>query len=131
MFQYSNYKKLQRLPKDSPERVQFILEAHKNEERLLEFLALLRIAIIRPSEQIEKLLADWIAFTFTNRIRQDIPIMVEKIRGRELVRESPPIEEYNSLKRDITKAKMSFPYLGKALADPNFDINNIYLLVQE
>ncbi len=59
---------------------------------------MLRIAITRPSEQIEKLLADWVAFTYTKRITQDVPLVPEKVRGGELVREAPPINEYNSLK---------------------------------
>jgi hypothetical protein len=102
MFQYSNCQKIQQLSKDTAIRDQFILEAHRNEERLLEFLTLLKIIEARPSEEIEKALADWIAFTFTKRIREEAPIIVEKVRAGELVRESPPIEEYNSIKRNIT-----------------------------
>ena len=131
LFQYSNCKKIQAFPKESPERAQFILEVHKNEERLLEFLALLRIAIARPSEQIEKSLADWIAFTFIKRIRNEAPIIPEKVRGGELVRESPPVEEYDNLKRDLSKAKIALPYLEVALDDPHFDKNDIHILLRK
>jgi hypothetical protein len=47
MFQFSNCQKIQQLSKHSPIRDQFILEAHRNEERLLEFLTVLRIAQTR------------------------------------------------------------------------------------
>src|SRR5919108_5669088 len=43
LFQYSNCQKIQQFPKDSPERAQFILEVHRNQERLMEFLAILRV----------------------------------------------------------------------------------------
>src|SRR6188472_4672947 len=56
MFQFSNCQKIQQLSKDSSIRDQFILEAHRNEERLLEFLTMLRVAQTRPSEEIEKAL---------------------------------------------------------------------------
>jgi hypothetical protein len=126
LFQYSNCQKIQQFPKDSPERTQFILEAHKNEERLLEFLSMLRVALARPSEQLEKALANWIAFTFTKNLREEAPIIPEKVRAGELVRESPPLEEYNNLKRNIAKAKISSPYLKEALENPHFDINEVY-----
>ena len=54
LFAYRNCQRIQEFPKDSPERAKFILEIHKNEERLLEFLAMLKIGIARPSEEIEK-----------------------------------------------------------------------------
>lgn len=127
MFQYSNCQKIQQLSKDSHIRDQLILEAHRNEERLLEFLTMLRIAEQRQSEDIEKVLADWIAFTFTKRIREEAPIIPEKVRAGEVVRESPPIEEYNSLKRSIAKAKTTSRYLIAALENPNFDINEVYI----
>jgi len=128
MFQFSNCQKIQELSKDSPIRDQFILEAHRNEERLLEFLTMLRIAQTRPSEEIEKALADWIAFTFTKRIREEAPIIPERVKAGELVRESPPIEEYNQIKRSVTRARMSSPYLQDALGNPSFDINKVYVL---
>jgi hypothetical protein len=126
LFRYSNCERIQQFPKDSPERTQFILESTKNEERLLEFLSMLKIAIARPSEHIEKALADWIAFTFAKKIREEAPLITEKVRAGELVRESPPLEEYNRLKRNITNAKMSLPYLKEALENPHFDINEVY-----
>jgi hypothetical protein len=128
MFQFSNCQKIQQLSKDSPIRDQFILEAHRNEERLLEFLTMLRIAQTRPSEEIEKALADWIAFTFVKKLREEAPIIPEKVRAGEIVRESPPIEEYNQIKRSITKAKMTSDYLKEALEEPKFDINKVYTL---
>lgn len=128
MFQFSNCQKIQQLSKDSPLREQFILEAHRNEERLLEFSTMLKIAQIRPSEEIEKALGDWIALNFAKRIREEAPIIPEKVRGGELVRESPPIEEFNQIKRNLAKAKLSFPYLKEALQNPQFDINKVYAL---
>ena len=128
MFQFSNCQKIQQLSKDSLLREQFILEAHRNEERLLEFSTMLKIAQIRPSEEIEKALGDWIALNFAKRIREEAPIIPEKVRGGELVRESPPIEEFNQIKRNIAKAKLSFPYLKEALQNPHFDINKVYAL---
>lgn len=128
LFAYRNCQRIQQLPKDSPERSKFILEVTKNEERLLEFLAILRIAIARPSEEIEKALSDWIAFTFTKRLREEAPIIPERVRAGELVRESLPIEEYNQIKRNITKAKNSSTYLREALQKPEFDINRVYRL---
>ena len=126
LYRYSNCQKIQQFPKDSPERAQFILESTKNEERLLEFLTMLKIAIARPSEYIEKALADWIAFTFAKKIREEAPLITEKVRAGEVVRESPPLEEYNRLKRNITNAKMSSSYLKEALEHPHFDINEVY-----
>jgi hypothetical protein len=128
LYAYRNCQRIEQFPEDSPERAKFILETHKSDERLLEFLAMLRIAIARPSEKIEQSLADWVAFTFTKRIREEAPIIPEKVRAGELVRESPPIEEYNNLKRNVTKAKMSSPYLKEALESPTFDINKVYAL---
>jgi hypothetical protein len=128
LFAYRNCQRTQEFPKGSSERSKFILEITKNEERLLEFLAMLRIAIVRPSEEIEKALADWIAFTFTKRLREEAPIIPERVRAGELVRESPPIEELNQIKRSVAKAKMSFPYLRDALENPDFDINKVYTI---
>ena len=127
LFAYRNCQRIEQFPEDSPERAKFILETHRSDERLLEFLAMLRIAITRPSEKIEQSLADWVAFTFTKRIREEAPIIPDKVRGGELVRESPPIEGYNNLKRDVTKAKISSSYLKDALENPTFDINKIYM----
>lgn len=128
LFAYRNCERIEKFPESSPERAKFILETHRSDERLLEFLAMLRIAIARPSEEIEKALADWVAFTFTKRLREEAPIITEKVRAGELVRESPPVEEYNNLKRDVTKAKLSSPYLRNALENPAFDINEVYIL---
>jgi hypothetical protein len=101
---------------------------YRHAERLLEFLTILRIAQTRPSDEIEKALADWIAFTFTKRIREEAPIISERVRAGELVRESPPTEEYDQIKRSVTRAKMSSPYLQDVLANPSFDINKVYVL---
>lgn len=128
LFAYRNCQRIEQFPEDSPERAKFILETHKSDERLLEFLAMLRIAITRPSEKIEQSLADWVAFTFTKSIREEAPIIPERVRAGELVRESPPAEEYNNLRRDVTKAKISSQYLKDALENPNFDINKVYAL---
>jgi len=128
LFAYRNCERIQNLPKESPIRDQFILEAHRNEERLLEFLALLRVAMARPSEEIEKSLADWIAFTFTKKMRDEAPIIPGKVRAGELVREPPPIKEMNQINRSVTKAKMSSRYLKDALKKPDFDINKVYRL---
>ena len=89
LFAYRNCQRIQELPKDSPERANFILEIHRNEERLLEFLAMLKIGIARPSEQIEKALADWVAFTFAKRIREEAPIIPERVRAGAIVMRSP------------------------------------------
>ncbi|MFZ0510298.1 MAG: hypothetical protein WAM14_01720 [Candidatus Nitrosopolaris sp.] len=129
LFAYRNCERIEQFPEDSPERAKFILETHKSDERLLEFLAMLRIA--RPSEKIEESLADWVAFTFTKRIREEAPIIPEKVRGGELVRESLPVEEFDNLRRNVTKAKISSPYLKVALQNPTFDINKVYALSAE
>lgn len=126
MFQYSNCQRIQQFSEDSTERDRFILEIHRNEERLLEFLAMLRVALARPSEKIEQALADWIAFTFTKKIINEAPIITDTVRAGGLVREHPPIEEYNNLKRNVTKAKISSPYLKDALENPSFDINKVF-----
>lgn len=128
LFAYRNCQRIQQFPKYSSERSKFILEVTKNEERLLEFLAILRIAIARPSQEIERALSDWIAFTFTKRLREEAPIITEKVRAGELVRESPPIEEYNQISRSIAKAKNTSDYFREALEEPKFDINQVYLL---
>lgn len=57
---------------------------------MIEFLALLRIALVRSSEEIEKALADWIAFTFMKRLMDETPIIPERVKGGQIVRESPP-----------------------------------------
>lgn len=128
LFAYRNSERIEQFPENSPERARFILETHRSDERLLEFLSILRIAIARPSEDIEKALADWVAFTFTKRLRDEAPIIPEKVRAGEVIRESPPIEEYNNIKRDITKAKMSSNYFKEALENPTFDMNKVYSL---
>jgi hypothetical protein len=128
LFAYRNCQRMQEFPRDSPERTKFILEITKNDERMLEFLAILRVAIARPSEQIEKALADWIAFTFTKRMREEAPIIPQTVRAGVQVRESPPIKEMNQIKRSVTKAKMSSIYLKGALGKPDFDINKVYVL---
>ena len=46
----------------------------------------------------------------------------------KVVGESPPIEEFNEIKRNIAKAKLSFPHLKEALQNPHFDINKVYAL---
>lgn len=126
LFAYRNCERIQEFPKGTLERSKFILDITKNEERIIEFLAILRVAISRSSEGIEKALADWIAFTFAKRLREEAPIIPEKVRAGKIVREPPPIEEYNNLKRNIAKAKISSPYLKEALKDPHFDINEVY-----
>jgi len=107
LFQYSNCQQIQRFPKNSPERA-FILEITKNQKGCWSFLALLRVALVRPSEKIEQALADWIAFTFTKKIPEEAPIIPENVKAGRHIRQSPPIEEFNTIKRDITKAKISF-----------------------
>jgi hypothetical protein len=128
LFAYRNCERIQQFPKDSVDRSKFILEVTKNEERLLEFIAILKIAIARPSPEIEKALSDWIAFTFTKRLKEEAPIVPEKVRGGIITRESPPIEKYNEIKRSITKAKASSPHMKNALQDPKFDMNDLYVL---
>jgi|SRR6476620_2061519 len=51
LFAYRNCERIEQFPEASPERARFILETHKSDERLLEFLVMLRIAIARPSEK--------------------------------------------------------------------------------
>jgi hypothetical protein len=127
LFAYRNCERIEQFPESSPERTKFILEAHRSDERLLEFLSMLRIAIARPSKEIEKELANWIAFTF-RRLREEAPIIPERVRAGGLVRESPPLEELNQIRRSITKAKNSSTYLNEALEKPEFDINRVYAL---
>ena len=79
---------------------------------------MLRIAIARPSEYIEQALANWIAFTYTKRIRKEAPFIPGKMKAGELVRESPVIEEYKNLQRNAINAKPSSPYLKDALENP-------------
>ena len=62
IFQYSNCQKSQKFPKGSAKRTKFLLGAH--EERLLEFLALSRVAMARPSDKIEQALAYWILILY-------------------------------------------------------------------
>ena len=89
---------------------------------------MIRVALARPSEKIEQAL-DWIAFTFTKKIKKkEAPIIPEKVRAGGQLRESPPIEELNQVKRSVTKAKMSSEYLKEALEEPKFDINKVYAL---
>jgi hypothetical protein len=107
----------------------FILEVQKSESRLVELLSMLKLAAAHPSETIEQAIADWIAFTYTKKIREEAPVITERVKAGELVRESPPVEEFNSVKRIIAKAKMSSPYLISALENPSFDINKIYALI--
>ena len=126
IYRVSNCEKIEKFQKDSPERTAFILATTKNEERLLEFLVLVRIAMKRPSEKIEQAMEDWIALNFSQKIRDEAPIIPEKVRAGEVVRESPPIKEYNSLRRNITKAKASSEYLTNALKTPKFEINQLY-----
>ncbi len=128
LFRYSNCQKSKQFQDGSPEKTMFLLEAHRSEERLLEFLSIIRVALARPSEKIEQALEDWIAFTFTKKIRDEAPIIPEKVRAGVQVRENPPIEEFNQLKRSITKAKMVSPYLKNALENPHFDINEVFEL---
>jgi hypothetical protein len=118
LYQYSNCQRIKQFSENSPQKEKFIFEVQKNETRLTELLAILKLAAVQPSEQIEKSLADWVAFIFTNRIREEAPLISERVRAGENVREPPPIEEYNSLKRNIAKAKISIPYLKDALKNP-------------
>ncbi|HEY7571951.1 MAG TPA: hypothetical protein VH796_11345 [Nitrososphaeraceae archaeon] len=128
LFQYSNCQRIQQFSKDSKQRDTFILEIQKNESRLVELLSMLKLAAAHPSERIEEAIADWIAFTYTKKIREEAPIIPEKVRAGEVVRESPPPEVFNSVKRSIAKAKMSSTYLISALENPNFDLNKVYAL---
>jgi hypothetical protein len=89
---------------------------------------MIRVALARPSEKIEQALEDWVAFTFSKKFREEAPIIPEKVRAGGQVRESPPIEEFNQVKRSVAKAKMSSEYLKEALEEPKFDINNVYAL---
>jgi hypothetical protein len=131
LFRYSNCQKMQQFPKDSPERVMFILEAQKNELRLLEFLSMLRIASSRPSEAIEQALADWVALSYSKKIREEAPIIPEKVRSGEQARESPPIDKLNKIAISVTKARISSDYMRDALAKPDFDINRVYKLTMD
>jgi hypothetical protein len=54
-------------------------------------------------------------FERVKRIGEEAPIIPEKVRAGEQVRESTPIEQYNSVKRSIARAKMSSHYLIGAL----------------
>ena len=58
LFRVSNCKRIKEFSKDSAMRDHFILEAMKSNERLLEFLTMLRLTSTHPSEKIEKALAD-------------------------------------------------------------------------
>jgi hypothetical protein len=128
LFRYSNCQKSKQFQDSSPEKTMFLLEAHRSEERLLEFLSMIRVALARPSEKIEQALEDWVAFTFAKKIREEAPIIPETVRAGGQVRESPPVEEFNQVKRSVTKAKMSSNYLKEALEEPKFDINKVYAL---
>lgn len=44
---------------------------------------------------------------------------------------SPPIEEYNSMKRSLVKAKISSKSLEESLENPHFDISDLYALLLE
>jgi hypothetical protein len=57
-----------------PEKTQFILEAQKNGQKLLELVAILKLLAARPSEKIERALADWIAYSFA-RIEKETPLI--------------------------------------------------------
>jgi hypothetical protein len=126
LFQYSNCLKAKQFPEGSPEKTMFILESLKSGERLIEFLAIIRVALARPSERIEKALEDWVAYTFSKKIPDEAPIIPQKVRAGGQIREYPPIEEFNQVKRSVTKARMSSQYLAEALEDPHFNINEVY-----
>jgi hypothetical protein len=128
LFQYSNCQRIQQFSKDSVQRDTFILEIQKNESRLVELLSMLKLAAAHPSDKIEEAIADWIAFTYAKKIREEAPIITEKVRAGDIVRESPPPEEFNGVKRSIAKAKLSSPYLISALENPHFDMNKVYSL---
>jgi hypothetical protein len=128
LFAYRNCERIEKFSKDTPERVQFILETAKADERILEFFAILRIALARPSDAIEKSLSDWVAFTFTKKIREEAPIETEKLRAGEFVREQPPVEQYDELKRNVAQARISSPYFKDALENPHFDMETVYRL---
>lgn len=81
-----------------------------------------RIALAHPSEKIEQALADWVAYIFAKKLRDEAPIVPKKVRAGDIVREPPPVEEYNNIKRSVTRAKLSIPYMKEALENPNFDI---------
>jgi len=126
LFRVSNCEKIQQFPKDSPEKIAFMLETAKNEQRLLEFLAMVKIAANRPSPKIEQAMEDWIALSFTKRIEEEAPMIPNKMRGDSVVRESPPIKEFNSIKRSVANAKATSQHLQQALRAPKFELGQLY-----
>ena len=89
------------------------------------------MAVAAPSEKIQEAIADWIAFTYKKKLDDEAPLVPEKVKAGELVRISPPIEEYSSLERNISRAEESYPYFKDALENPEFDINKLYALSQK
>jgi hypothetical protein len=130
LYRYSNYRKAEQFQEGSSEKSMFILEAKKNEDRLLELLSILRVAVAKPSKKIEKVLSNWIAFT-SRKLMEEAPIILAQVRAGPQTRESPPSEEYNQVNRSITKAKFSFHYLKDALQEPKFDINEVRAISTE
>src|SRR6476659_7146731 len=83
LYRYSNCQKIKLFSKNSPQRDKFILEVHKNEQRLIEFLILIRLASSKPAKEIEKAIAEWISFIYSKRIREESPIITEDVRSGE------------------------------------------------
>lgn len=125
-FRYSNCEKISLFPKDSPQREKFILEAHKSEQRLLEFLLLLRLASTKPSKEVEKSIANWIAFLYVKKMDMESPMTTEKTKSGEVTRERLPIDLYNKLKRDISYAKTNNPVFKEALLNSHFDDSIVF-----
>jgi hypothetical protein len=127
LYQYSNCQQARMLPEDSPVRTQFILEAQKNGQRLLELLSILKLLAVRPSDKMESALADWVAYSFT-RVERESPLYPPgtTTRAGGATRTPPPVRELNKIKRSIAKAKEQSPYLKEALRKPEFDTDKIY-----
>jgi hypothetical protein len=124
MYQFSNCQQCNMLPENSPERTQFLLESQRNGARLLELLSILKIVAARPSETLERALADWVAHTYSSAATGvDAPLLPPGVATRGATRSSPPAKEINQIKRSLAKAKTQFPYLGQALKNPKFDMD--------
>jgi hypothetical protein len=127
LYQYSNCQQTKMLPENSPERTQFILEAQKNGQRLLELLSILKLLAARPSDKMESALADWVAYSFT-RIEKESPLLPPgtTTRAGGATRAPPPVSELNQIRRSLAKAKEESAYLKEALRKPEFDIEKVY-----
>lgn len=127
LYQYSNCQQAKMLPENSPDRTQFILEAQRNGQKLLELLAILKLLAARPSDKIESALADWVAYSFT-RIEKESPLLPPgtTTRAGGATRTPPPVRELNQIRRSIAKAKEQSLYLKEALRKPEFNIEKVY-----